>query len=310
MNDVSPGESAAGAGRREEGAVGADLLLLATVGIWSSAFIVTKDQLDVFSPLAFIFARFLPILAVAMATIYATRGVRIMPSRKHLLRLAAAGISGHAINHLCFTLGLDRTSVFSSALLVNTSPIFTLLFLTALGERSPLIAWCGTILATTGVAIFVLGQDSTGHGLSGDLLSLGSAAAFAAYNIILRPFAATYPATTVTTWTMLLGLPLLLLASLPAAMHQDWRAVSTASWLAMLYVIVFPVYIGFTLWNCGLARRGAVAASSFILLIPVLSGILAAIAFDEQFGPLRLAGAALVLAGLLTIRVGAVKTSS
>jgi drug/metabolite transporter (DMT)-like permease len=39
------------------------------------------------------------------------------------------------------------------------------------------------------------------------------------------------------------------------------------------------------------------------LIVPILSGVLSAIFFDESFGVLKLAGAALVFAGLLLLRV-------
>ena len=39
------------------------------------------------------------------------------------------------------------------------------------------------------------------------------------------------------------------------------------------------------------------------LIVPILSGILSAIFFDESFGLLKVAGAALVFAGLLLLRV-------
>jgi drug/metabolite transporter (DMT)-like permease len=58
------------------------------------------------------------------------------------------------------------------------------------------------------------------------------------------------------------------------------------------------------LWNWAIARRGAAAASSFSLLVPIVSGTLAAIFFDEQFGPAKLFGAALVLTGLVLVRTG------
>ena len=56
------------------------------------------------------------------------------------------------------------------------------------------------------------------------------------------------------------------------------------------------------LWNWAIARRGVGAASSFTLLTPVVAGIFSSLFFDEGFGPLKLGGAALVLAGLAIVR--------
>jgi drug/metabolite transporter (DMT)-like permease len=58
------------------------------------------------------------------------------------------------------------------------------------------------------------------------------------------------------------------------------------------------------LWNFGIARRGAAIATSFGLLVPIIAGSLSAVLYDETFGPRKLLGAALVLGGLLFIRIG------
>jgi drug/metabolite transporter (DMT)-like permease len=65
------------------------------------------------------------------------------------------------------------------------------------------------------------------------------------------------------------------------------------------------VYVAYMLWNWAIARRGAAAATSFSLLVPIASGALSAWLFAEQFGALKLLGAALVLGGLLIIRTRA-----
>ena len=95
-----------------------------------------------------------------------------------------------------------------------------------------------------------------------------------------------------------------MLAGVPAVADQDWGALTSRSWLAVIYMVIFPVYIAYMLWNFGIARRGAAIATSFGLLVPVIAGILSALIYDETFGPRKLLGAALVLGGLLFIRVG------
>jgi drug/metabolite transporter (DMT)-like permease len=67
-------------------------------------------------------------------------------------------------------------------------------------------------------------------------------------------------------------------------------------------MVLLPVYVAYMLWNWAIARRGAAAATSFSLLVPILSGILSVLIFGEQFGVAKLLGAAFVLAGLVIIR--------
>ena len=71
---------------------------------------------------------------------------------------------------------------------------------------------------------------------------------------------------------------------------------------SIVYLAIFPVYIAYILGNYAIARRGVAKASSFGLLVPIVAGLLSAIFFGEPFGPLKLFGAGLVLAGLIIVR--------
>ncbi len=285
-----------------------ELALLTTVTFWATTFIVTKDAFTHMNVMAFVFIRFLLMTIMAFAILAVIRarnpGIILIPKRSDLPRFLLAGLAGFTIYQLGYNLGLDRTSIFSASLLISTSPLFTILVLTALGERPPAAAWIGVAVAVAGVAIFLRDKQGGEHSLAGDLLCFMAAAAFGLYSVINRPLASSYPAATYTAWTLLLGSIPLVLAGVPAAGRQDWGSLGSGSWLAIAYVVIFPVYIAYMLWNFGIARRGAAIATSFGLLVPIIAGTLSALIYDETFGPRKLLGAALVLGGLLFIRIG------
>lgn len=285
-----------------------ELALLATVTFWATTFIVTKDAFEHIEVMAFVFVRFLLMTIMAFAILGAMHArnpeIGLLPSKSDLPRFLAAGLSGFTVYQLGYNLGLDRTSVFSASLLISTSPLFTILVLTAIGERPPAAAWVGVIVAVVGVAVFLLDKRGGEHSLSGDLLCFMAAAAFGLYSVVNRPLAKSYPPATYTAWTLLFGSIPLVLAGTPAAGRQDWGALTAGSWIAIAYVVVFPVYIAYMLWNFGIKRRGAAIATSFGLLVPVIAGTLSALIYDESFGVRKLLGAVLVLGGLLFIRIG------
>lgn len=282
-----------------------ELALLTVVMLWSSTYVMAKAVFAVVSPLAFLFARFAIMVAVAFAVLLAVqrpggRGVR----REDWPRFAAAGLTGYALYQLFFAVGLSRTSPFSSSLLVAMVPLFTVLILAVLGEPTPLQGWIGLGVALIGVTIFLLDKRGAGSGtLIGDLLSIGAAISFALYGIVTRPLARRYPAATYTAWSVFAGAVPLLLVALPAALRQDWSALAGGEWATIAYLAIFPVYLAYILWNFAIARRGVAAASSFSLLVPIVAGVLSALFFGEAFGPLKLLGAALVLAGLAIVRL-------
>lgn len=285
-------------------AFGPELAQLVVVALWASTFIVTKATLVHVSPLAFIFVRFglMTLLAFGVLLVRRPSGHRGI-RRADWGRFLLAGLSGYTLYQLGFVFSLANTSPFSSSLLIALVPLFTILILTAAGERPPARAWLGVAVAVSGVGLFLTDKLGGGDGnFRGDLLSLGAAVSFAVYGIANRRLVAAYPPETYTAYTVLAGTVPLLLISTPAALAQDWGRVSIAGWVGLIYMVIFPVYVAYMLWNFAIARRGAAAATSFSLLVPVVSGALSALIFAERFGPLKILGAALVLAGLVIVR--------
>jgi drug/metabolite transporter (DMT)-like permease len=282
-----------------------ELALLAVVLVWASTFVLAKQAFAEISPLAFAFVRFGGITALAFLVLAASVRARkatwqILP--RDVPRFAVAGVCAYTLYQLGFVLGLDRTSPFSSSLLIGTVPLFTIGLLTLLGERPPLRTWIAVAVSLLGTVVFLTDKLGAPESWLGDLLSIGSAISIAIYGVVNRPLVKRYPTATYTAYTLLAGAIPLLGVSLPAATAQDWQAVSAASWVVVAYMIVLPVYVAYMIWNWGIARRGVAAVSSFTLLVPVASGLFSVLVFGESFDLPKLAGAILVLAGLLALQ--------
>jgi drug/metabolite transporter (DMT)-like permease len=282
-----------------------ELAQFIVVLLWASTFVVTKAAFAEVSPLGVIFSRFLIMVALALAVMFAKeRGASLWIERRDLGRFVLAGLSGYTFYQLGFILGLSRTSPFSSSLLIAMVPLFTVLILAVMGERTPVQGWVGLGVALVGVVIFLLDKRGAATGtLIGDLLSIGAGISFAIYGIVNRPLVAKYPTATYTAWSVLAGAIPLLLIALPAAVEQDWRSASGLAWLSIIYLAILPVYIAYMLWNYAIARRGVAKATTFSLLVPIVAGILSVLFFGEAFAPLKLLGAALVLTGLVIVRL-------
>jgi drug/metabolite transporter (DMT)-like permease len=280
-----------------------DCLQLFVVGMWASTFVVTKALFVEISPLAFAFVRFALMTVLAFAILaLRTRG-RFPPIRRaDLLRFLVAGVTGYTLYQLGFVLGLDHTSPFSSSLLIAMVPFFTMVFLTLTGERSRRQAWVGLAVGIVGVVIFLADKIGSPGSLLGDALSLGAAVSFALYGLVNRPLVRAYPPEAYTAYALLAGSIPLLVISTPAAIAQNWGAITFWGWVGIIYMVVLPVYVAYMIWNWAIARRGAATATTMSLLVPILSGILSVPLFGEQFGFLKILGAACVMGGLLIVR--------
>lgn len=305
---MAAGERTAATTERRTGIeLGPEAALWAVVLIWASSFIAMKDAFAYLDPLPYTLFRFIWINVLAFATLlYQHRRDRDIPltvRRRDLPRLIVASLFGYTLYQLCYVLGLDHSSVFTLSLLIAMVPLFTMLMLAAMGEATPPYGWLGLGVAVAGVVVFLGDKRSGEDSLIGALLSLGAAVAFAYYGVVNRPLVRAYPAATYTAYSLLFGtIPLLVIGG-PGLFEQDWGAIPVRVWLGLVWVVIFPVYVAYQLWNYGIQRRGAAAASSYGLVVPILSGVLSALIFDESFGVLKVAGAALVMVGLLLLRV-------
>lgn len=282
-----------------------ELVLGAVVLIWASTFVITKDALDDFTPFSFIFARFSLIAALALIVLVVQstrRGWRRMwhVERADVPRFVASGLLGYSLYQIGFTVGLDHTSPFSSSLLIAMVPLFTLVIASLMGERYPAGAWTGVMVAVIGVVVFLF-ERQAGGSLLGNALSAGAAISFASYGLVNRPLVKTYPVATVAAYTTFLGTVPLLLISFGDARAQEWSALSSEQWLMLAYMAVFPIYLVYIGYNWAIGQRG-ITATSAGLVVPVVSGILSMIFFDEAFGPLKITGAIVVLIGLMLIQ--------
>jgi drug/metabolite transporter (DMT)-like permease len=295
------------AGGRTKFAFGPELALWAVVLIWSSTFIAMKDAFSYLDPLPYTLFRFVLSNVLAFGVLIVQHRldatIPLTVRRADLPRLIVASLFGYTLYQVCFTVGLDHSSVFTLSLLVAMMPLFTMLMLAVIGEQTPPYGWIGLGLAVAGVAIFLSDKRGGGDTLLGALLSVGAGLAFSAYGIINRPLAKSYHTSTYTAYAVLFGtIPFIFIGG-PSILDQDWGDVPIRVWLGIVWVVIFPVYVAYQLWNYGIKHRGAAAASSYGLIVPVVSGALSAVFFDEGFGVVKIGGAALVLVGLLLLRV-------
>jgi drug/metabolite transporter (DMT)-like permease len=65
----------------------------------------------------------------------------------------------------------------------------------------------------------------------------------------------------------------------------DYGQIALKPWLALLYVALFPQWIGFFAWNSGMAMGGIARVSQMQLLQPFVTFTLAAIFAGETITP-------------------------
>ena len=282
----------------------ADAAMLVVILIWAFGNVVAKASIAEIVPFGFIFARLLIVLPVVFL-VAAMRGRLEVPCRRDWPMIVLAGLCGYGLYNVLYILGIERTSPFSVALLLSLGPVFTLLFASILRiERVTAEQWIGVAIAFVGVAIFL--SDKLRGGVYhpfGDVLTIGAGAVFAIYSLASRPITRNYGAPTATAWAVLVGFLIITPITWRDARDQDWSAVGPIGWAGLFFAAYVSLLVGYNLWTWAIQRAGVGRTAPYLLVLPVLTGIMSAVLTGERFGPLKVLGAMLVLAGTAVVRL-------
>jgi drug/metabolite transporter (DMT)-like permease len=291
-----------------ENPLAVDAALFAVALMWASTFTLFKIAWRDMDPVAFTGVRFGSMLLFAAVLLALTKH-RVRPRREDVPLLVASGLTGYFLYQMGFVLGLERTSALASAILISTHPIFAVVFMRVVRrERLSRNEALGVAVAFLGVAVFLRVWSAFGAARPGDLFSLGAAAAFGAYGVINQPLSTRYGSRELMAYGLAIGGLLVTLVAIPDMVRQDWSGVGAPAWIILVYAIVGPVYLAYTLWNWGIRRRGIPRTVVYGFLVPILGGALAVVALDEPLRPEQVIGAVLVVAGLVLTRLPGART--
>jgi len=273
-----------------------------TVVIWGANFAVQKALFVVLPPSAFLFVRYLIMPACAAALLLlVTRGRWLHLPRADAWRLAGLGVIAHGLHVGLVTYGIHWSTAFSSALILACGPVFTLVILHVariepLGRGQVL----GVALACAGVLVFLsdklLGRDWAATG--GDLVLLFSASLFSYYTVMTKPLIQRHGGIAVMAYATLAGsVPVVLLSAWPA-LQAPWAKVDALHWFLLLWASLVSAFLGWLVWGWVNERRGVGRTAPLMYLMPLVAGLFGWLFTGERFGTVKIAGAALTLAGV------------
>ncbi len=272
-----------------------------TVAVWGMTFISTKVLLQTCTPLEIALYRF--VLAVAVMHLMAPRIFRHGGGWRTELLFAGAGLAGVSVYFFFENVALTLTYASNVSLIICTAPFCTgLAARIFLGEELHGNFFLGFLVAISGIAcISFAGAAFLGLNPGGDLLAAGAAVSWAFYSIFTRRiFARGYPLIEATRRILFWGLVTL---SLGVPFQGTPLTIpdfgSPAVLLNFLFLGVLASSVCFVTWNFGLRSLGAVRATAYVYLTPVVTVVAAVVILDERITALSGLGMILTLAGLV-----------
>ena len=279
-----------------------DGLLL--VLIWGSNFSIVKTAIQEIPAFGFNALRIVTACVVLMSV--SRLAGEAVPARRDWPGFVALGVVGHCGYQLAFVSGLARTTVANSSLILGCMPM-AVLVLNALSRRREAVGrrqWLGIALAVAGVYLVAgRGAGATQATLAGDALTLAALWCWAWYTTGSRALLERYSPLQLSAYATLVGTVCYLPFGVPDLLRLDWGAVSAWAWVALVVSGLLALSVAHIIWYTGVKRLGSARTSVYSNLVPVVAMAVGAIWLHEPLGAARIAGACLVLTGLVLTRV-------
>lgn len=202
------------------------LALLLTTVVWGATFPATKAALEQISPLSFLFLRFLLGTLVVCAVLVLMR--RALTTNTAMLRMSVVASSWLFLGYVLQTVGLHLTTASNSAFITVLYVVFVPLYLRRLGAHT----WVANGMALVGLWFLVKPAASANLG---DVLTLGSAAAFAAHIVCLERYTRVTDAVSLFAWQLVL--------MTVAMLGAMWWEEPTATMFAPTQVLVVGLVV-------------------------------------------------------------------
>ena len=276
--------------------------LIAVQLSFSGFHVFGKVVLQSVEPLAVACLRVL--VATPILFLLAARHGPLRVPRRELSYLALLGLLGVFANQVLFITGLRLTTATNAAILMPAIPVFAAGIAVAAGiERLGWRRLTGVALAVAGALVllrprrFSLGDDA----ILGNLLILANCLSYAAFLVLQRPVVERLPWRTVLAWSFLFGgLGVLAIGGSTLAALEP-TAVPREAWAGLLYILVFPTALGYSLNTWAIRRSSPTLAAAYVTAQPLTTALLAVLLLAERPGWREAAGFLAIAAGLTLV---------
>lgn len=277
------------------------LIAIATVVVWGVSYPNTRILLDAgLSPTEIYVYRF--IIGYIGLLACSRFAIKMCNVRDEAL-MFLLGLTGGTGYFILQNVALDMTLVSNVAVLVDTTPLFTMI-LAAIMFHDEHFTWgkvVGSIVAFAGVAMLSFRNGFVwGDGMLGDVLAIAAAIMWAIYSVILKQLNNRYPTLLITRKTFFYGVA----SSLPVMLWQGH--LTPASTLVqpvvagnILFLALACSMAAFFAWGRVTKALGPTTVNNYIYLGPIISMAVAAVVLGERVGVMGLTGCALILIGLI-----------
>ncbi len=217
-------------------------------------------------------------------------------------RIAAPAAVAITVEIALFFTAIQRTTMANASVIGSLVPLVLVgIAVRRYKERVPFSVIVATLFGLAGVAAVVYGSASAIRwSLSGDLIAIAALALFAAYYVFAKEAREELSTFSLQTYTMLIGIPVLVVASLLIA--GTARPPSGQQWLYPIGLVIFPTS-GHFMVNWAHNHVTLTFTSLMALGVPVLSTFGTWLVHGDALTALQVGGIVTVVAVLAYVVV-------
>lgn len=264
------------------------------------------------TPLPLLAWRFMFAAALLAIVSVARRASLVVPGRD-VLRFGALAVTGYGAASICYFFALKFADASVVAVLLYAYPAFvTLASWLLLGERATWQRGAAVMVTFLGCALVVgLLGGATRAQWQGIALGLGAALGYTLFNLLSHRWLPGRSQLVMMTYTF--GIASIMAGAIALGAGQSLSAAAwePRAWWLMAGIVAIPTFAAIVLYLEGIRGLGPAQAAVVSTVEPLFTIALAAVFLPEQtLTPVQLAGAGLVLAGVVWAEVSARSTET
>jgi len=289
--------------------------LLIVYVVWGSTYLAISVVVDTMPPLLTAGTRHLVAGTILFGLLIARRGASALRlSRREWLGAGFVGLALLLGGNGLVVLGERDVPSGLTALIIAIVPLFVVMLRRTFGERVPLGTFVGVATGFAGVAVLIVP-----HGINGDvsmlgmLMLLGAALSWAIGSYFSKRVTLPHDPISSTGAQMLVGGSGLLVVGVLSGELGLARVdqFSTASVVALLYLIVFGSVLAYTAYTWLLQHASVSRVATYAYVNPVVAIFLGALLLNEKIDLPIVIGAVMIVVSVgLVIRTEARRAPS
>ncbi|HUN66129.1 MAG TPA: DMT family transporter [Bacteroidota bacterium] len=284
----------------------AEMWLVLVVLIWAANYPLSKYALGRMDPFIFNAIRYCTAALVARSImLFRDSSVPVAPADRS--RFLRAGVVASIFYQILFVAGLARATAGNAAVILSTSPLWTVYIQARLHrDRIPTAMFSGMILSLAGVLLIIVGGGTkfgfASSEFAGDLILFGAALLWGLNSNLQKPLLTTYSPLQLSWIFFLIGAVGLTAIAIPVLVSSGLGGAGWGEGGAAVLSGAFSIGIGNLYWSHGVKVLGPGKTANFNNLVPVVAIGLSYLTLHETLTALQLIGTSVTVIGVWIAR--------